>query len=176
MLADFAKVAEVLPNFRLTYWYLAQAKFRLAQYEAGEGSLQKFIAVGMYDADKQTVAQKHFLTGKSLHLLALHLEGDAQKESARRSRRSITIRHGSGRHRCRCVSTLGRAYELLADSTHAIESYTWGLAAVSDNVVLLNLRGWAYSNSDQPNAARKDFEKSIYFAKQFGIAHGAGIH
>ena len=33
------------------------------------------------------------------------------------------------------------------------------------------LRGWAYSNSDQPNAARKDFEKSIYFVPNNSESH-----
>ena len=173
-LNDFSKVVETLPNFRPTYWFQAQALFRLGKYEDGQAALDKFIALGDVESNDESLAQKYFAIGKSLRLMAPQLVGDAQRESLIRAVDKLQLALAAGGSAPELYRHLGACYELLGNFKKAIEIYSQGLAATADNVDLRNQRGWTYANAEELELARADFAAALHAAPDNPESH-AGL-
>jgi tetratricopeptide (TPR) repeat protein len=172
--AEFSKVITERPNFRLAHWFRAQTQFRLGDFDAGEIDLINYVNLSYGQPRAIDPGQTQLLMGKALRRIALELDGPAKLQALSHAADRLHAAVSAGPPTAEAFQNLGAVDELLGKNGEAIIAYSKGLGLASENVRLLNLRGWAFATTKQFEQARADFTDALRLAPQNAESH-AGL-
>ncbi len=173
-LADFSKVLYQRPGFRPAYWFRAKTHFRLGSYESGLADLKTSVSLGQQQTTSNHPSLQHLVLGKTLRKMAQELEGETRKQLLLAAASQLQSAIAAGTPTAEMLQHLGAVGELLGATREAIASYTRGLELAADDVLLRNMRGWAYANEQQYDSASADFVEVLRLAPNNPDAH-AGL-